>query len=87
MSADDWRSCPVCQGLPDKLRGGYKKFYGKVDEKEYERLKAEYKDKSVSNPVRVDYEYDLNPDLTIFIGLHAICGVCGAEWHYKGVVR
>jgi len=38
MSADDLLSCPVCKGLPENLREGVEKFYGKVDEKEYAKL-------------------------------------------------
>jgi len=87
MTSDDWLSCPVCKGLPEKLRGGYEKFYGKVDAKEYERLKNEYKQKSESNPVRVDYVYAIHADLTISLSMFAKCNVCGAEWKHQGVVR
>ena len=87
MSADDWRSCPVCQGLPDKLKTGYKQFYGKVPEEEYNILKDEYESAMQSNPVRVDIEYGLNADGTISLGLFAKCGICGAEWNHQGLVK
>ncbi len=87
MSADDYVLCPVCKGLPENLRNGVKQFYGKVDEKEYERLKKEYKLKSESNPVGVDYEYGINADGTISLGFFAECGVCHATWKHEGLVK
>lgn len=28
MSADKYLECPICHGLPEKLRGGYEKWEG-----------------------------------------------------------
>jgi len=87
MSADDWLSCPVCQGLPEKLKKGYKQYYGKVPEDEYNKLKLEHEKAVHKLPVRVDYEYNLNADLTISLNFHARCDLCNAEWDHKGTVK
>lgn len=86
MSADDWITCPVCHGLPDHLKEGYRQYYGKVSEEEYEDLKAEFRLKSESNPVRVDYDYSINADLTITFNFFAECEKCHAKWKHTGVV-
>lgn len=87
MSADAWESCPICNGLPEKLRGGYKHLYGKVSEQDYEKAKKEYETVGDSTSVRVDFEYTLKADKTIFLTFYAECKVCGEKWEHQGVVK
>lgn len=86
MSADDWIECPVCHGLPEKLRNGYKQYYGKVSEEEYEKLKKEYESKSGEHPVRVDYEYTIGLDGEICLFFSAHCEKCNATWKHSGKI-
>lgn len=87
MSADGWKQCPICNGLPEKFRIGYKHLYGKIPEQEYERKKKEYETVQVASSVRIDYEYTLKADKTIFLTFYAECEVCGAKWEHQGVVK
>lgn len=87
MSADDWLPCPVCRGLPIPLRDGYKQFYGKIPEEEYNSLKNQTELALKSTPVRVDYEYGLNADGTISLNFFAGCDLCHAKWKHMGVVK
>lgn len=87
MSADAWRQCPICHGVPENLRDGYKHLYGKISEDEYEQKKREYETNQVDIPVRVDYEYTLRADGTIFLTFYAECEMCGAKWTHRGVVK
>lgn len=78
----------ICIGyVPESLKNGYKHFYGKVDEKEYNRLKELYEDEIESTPVRVDYEYSINADLSISLDFAAECRLCHAKWRHDGVIK
>lgn len=87
MSADDWLTCPVCRGLPIQLRDGYKQFYGKIPEEEYETMKRQTEKSIGSYPVRVDYEYEIHADGNISLVFFAKCDMCKAEWKHHGVVK
>ncbi len=87
MSADAWKSCPICLGVPERLRGGYEHLYGKVSEEEYNRKKSECESEKNDMPVRVDYEYTiLQKGGAVFLSFYAKCEVCGAEWKHQGLL-
>jgi len=86
MSANDWLKCPVCHGLPFKVKNGYKQFYGKVPEEEYFKLKREYESSINIERVRVDYEYEIKPNGIIILSFFAECEACDAKWEHKGEV-
>jgi hypothetical protein len=87
MSADDWRQCPICHGLPEELRGGIEHLYGKIPEDEYTQLKEQWKEAIFITPVRVDYNYLINADLSISLEFMAECNMCHAKWKHRGVVN
>ena len=87
MSADDWRQCPICHGLPKELRGGIEHLYGKIPEKEYEQKKNKYKEARNTSTVMVYYEYHLQADNTIAVNFEAECKTCNAKWMYEGVLK
>lgn len=86
MSADKYLECPICHGLPEKLRDGYEKFYGVVTVAEYEKLKEEYEGQDKPY-VPVYCEIFLNADGTVSLELGAECETCHAKWKHKGVVK
>ena len=79
MSADDYVVCPVCNGLPERLRN-ISKMYGKIPEAEYTALRAEAEEASGKDTVRVYRDFTLYDDLTVSFTLSAECEVCGAKW-------
>jgi len=87
MSADDYFQCPVCKGQPEDLRKGYKQYYGKVAEEEYDKMKQDYSHNETDLTVPVYYEVSLNEDGTVSLDLGGECNLCHAKWEFKGVVK
>ena len=79
MSADEWVTCPACNGLNKELRN-HKEKYGKVSEKVYQEYCDLVKEHEGAQTVGIYQETHLNADGSIDFSLEASCNVCGMEW-------
>ena len=82
MSADAWEDCVFCS-KNDKKK--LKDSYGKIPQKEYEKLKKELSIPEGAT-VRLDYEVAI-VDGELYINASAQCQTCGATWSFKKSIK
>ena len=90
MSATDWDVCPQCikHNNKDILQAeqDLEDQYGKVDAKEYLRLKGKFDKRAVevlSPTLREDYYQGISTEGKYEVSYRASCDKCGYSFNYK----